>query len=207
MPTLKEAYKWWQYEPKGTAIIKFLSSLEESKSKNKEDETNNNKDNQDESMKTIKRNHAAQDPFMDPMNEALLDIDFASEFPDDKRASRGLPPEFIRKWCLDRVFTKVEELVDFSQALTGIDYLQDLECRRREALREVALRLKIDKNNWRRALSADPDAKKWVEDIQAQETIIGGFYASCYVDLRIWVYEFSLKVIGYADPYSIDYAP
>lgn len=180
---MKEAHKWWQYEPKGTAIIKFLSSIEESKPR-KDDEA---KEAKEQDIQLGERNHAAQDPFMDPLNEELLDIDLISESLDARRASRGLPPEFIRKWCLDKVFTKVEELVDFSQALTGIDYLQDLECRRREALREVALRLKIEKNNWRKVLSSDPDAKKWVEDIQAQETIIEGFYATCFVDLRIWV--------------------
>ncbi|KAJ8063929.1 hypothetical protein OCU04_007778 [Sclerotinia nivalis] len=200
VPTLKEAYKWWQYEPKGTAIIKFLISLEESKLGKKEDEISKDKDNRDERIETEKFNHAAHDPFTDPQNETLLDIDFASEFSNGKHTSRGLPPDFIRKWCLDKVFTKVEEQVDFSQALTGIDYLQDLECRRREALREVALRLKIDKNNWRKVLSADPDAKKWVEDIQAQETIIEDFYATCFIDLRIWTMLHELKTLPFYKP-------
>ncbi|EDN95222.1 hypothetical protein SS1G_11098 [Sclerotinia sclerotiorum 1980 UF-70] len=200
VPTLKEAYKWWQYEPKGTAIIKFLISLEESKLGKKEDGISKDKDNRDESIEAEKINHVVHDPFMDPHNETLLDVDFASEFSDGKRASRGLPPDFIRKWCLDKVFTKVEEQVDFSQALTGIDYLQDLECRRREALREVALRLKIDKHNWRKVLSADPDAKKWVEDIQAQETIIEGFYATCFIDLRIWTMLHELKTLPFYKP-------
>ncbi|KAA8566188.1 hypothetical protein EYC84_008790 [Monilinia fructicola] len=196
VPTLKEAHKWWQYEPKGTAIIKFLSSIEESKPR-KDDEA---KEAKEQDIQLEERNHAAQDPFMDPLNEELLDIDLISESLDARRASRGLPPEFIRKWCLDKVFTKVEELVDFSQALTGIDYLQDLECRRREALREVALRLKIEKNNWRKVLSSDPDAKKWVEDIQAQETIIEGFYATCFVDLRIWTMLHELKTKPFYKP-------
>ncbi|ESZ97839.1 hypothetical protein SBOR_1784 [Sclerotinia borealis F-4128] len=205
VPTLKEAYKWWQYEPKGTAIINFLSSLEESKSKKKEKfgtttSTAKNDKDEAESSSPEKKDHAAKDPFMDPLNKSLLDIDFASEFPNEKRASRGLPPEFIRKWCLDKVFTKAEELVDFSQALTGIDYLQDLECRRREALREVALRLKIDKNNWRKVLRADPDARKWVEDIQAQETMIESFYATCFVDLRIWTMLYELKTQPFYKP-------
>ncbi|KAF7876669.1 hypothetical protein EAF04_001754 [Stromatinia cepivora] len=200
VPTLKEAYKWWQYEPKGTAIIKFLISLEESKLGKKEDEISTDKDNRDESIETERINHTAHDPFMDPQNETLLDINFESEFSNGKRASRGLPPDFIRKWCLDKVFTRVEEQVDFSQALTGIDYLQDLECRRREALREVALRLKIDKNNWRKVLSADPDAKKWVEDIQAQETIIEDFYATCFIDLRIWTMLHELKTLPFYKP-------
>ncbi|RAL62066.1 hypothetical protein DID88_002552 [Monilinia fructigena] len=198
VPTLKEAHKWWQYEPKGTAIIKFLSSIEESKTR-KDDESHPATEEK-EDVQLQKRNHAAQDPFMDPLNEELLDIDIISEPPEARRVSRGLPPEFIRKWCLDKVFTKVEELVDFSQALTGIDYLQDLECMRRETLREVALRLKIEKNNWRKVLSSDPDAKKWVEDIQAQETIIEGFYATCFVDLRIWTMLHELKTKPFYKP-------
>ncbi|KAF7940096.1 uncharacterized protein EAE98_000223 [Botrytis deweyae] len=225
VPTLKEAHKWWQYEPKGTAIIHFLISLEKSTPENKEDSTSkpgNVKENEiseaevtkedksrkpddvkDENIKSTIRNHAAYDPFMDASNEALLDIDFESELPDGRRANRGLPPDFIRKWCLDRVFTKDEDQADFDQALTGIDYLQDLECRRREALREVALRLKIDKHNWRRVLSADPDAKKWVEDIQAQETIIEGFYATCFVDLRIWTMLHELKAHPFYKPNAL----
>ncbi|CAD6443108.1 ef576bc7-2172-4d41-97de-92937d1cfbe6 [Sclerotinia trifoliorum] len=200
VPTLKEAHKWWQYEPKGTAIIKFLISLEESKLGKKEGGISKDKDNRDESIEAEKINHVVHDPFTDPHNETLLDVGFASEFSDGKRASRGLPPDFIRKWCLDKVFTKVEEQVDFSQALTGIDYLQDLECRRREALREVALRLNIDKNNWKKVLSADPDAKKWVEDIQAQETIIEDFYATCFIDLRIWTMLHELKTLPFYKP-------
>ncbi|KAF7883950.1 hypothetical protein EAF00_011262 [Botryotinia globosa] len=225
VPTLKEAHKWWQYEPKGTAIIHFLISLENSKPENKDDPTtkpgnvNDNKINEagdpqedkssksddikDENIKSTIRNHAAYDPFMDASNQALLDINFESELPDSRQASRGLPPEFIRKWCLDRVFTKDEDQADFDQALTGIDYLQDLECRRREALKEVALRLKIDKQNWRRVLSADPDAKKWVEDIQAQETIIEGFYATCFVDLRIWTMLHELKAHPFYKPNAL----
>ncbi|TGO43202.1 hypothetical protein BHYA_0002g00060 [Botrytis hyacinthi] len=225
VPTLKEAHKWWQYEPKGAAIIHFLISLEKSKPENNEDPTikpGNVKDNKisetgdtqedrpskpddvkDENIKSTIRNHAAYDPFMDASNQALLDINFESELSDGRRASRGLPPDFIRKWCLDRVFTKDEDQADFDQALTGIDYLQDLECRRREALREVALRLKIDKHNWRRVLSADPDAKKWVEDIQAQETIIEGFYATCFVDLRIWTMLHELKARPFYKPNAL----
>ncbi|KAM3154225.1 hypothetical protein ABEW05_005364 [Botrytis cinerea] len=225
VPTLKEAHKWWQYEPKGTAIIHFLISLEKSKPENKKDTTNNSRsvtedeiveaedtqedkpskpdDVKDENIKSTIRNHAAYDPFMDPSNESLLDINFESEFADGRKASRGLPPDFIRKWCLDKVFTKDEDQVDFDQALTGIDYLQDLECRRREALREVALRLKIDKHNWRRVLSADPDAKRWVEDIQAQETLIEGFYASCFVDLRIWTMLHELKAHPFYKPNAL----
>ncbi|TGO23025.1 hypothetical protein BPAE_0146g00030 [Botrytis paeoniae] len=225
VPTLKEAHKWWQYEPKGTAIIHFLISLEKSKPENKEDPTSKSgnfkedeiseaedtqedksskpENAEDENMKSTIRNHAAYDPFMDASNKTLLEINFESEFPEGRRASRGLPPDFIRKWCLDKVFTKDQDQVDFDQALTGIDYLQDLECRRREALREVALRLKIDKHNWRRVLSADPDAKRWVEDIQAQETIIEGFYATCFVDLRIWTMLHELKAHPFYKPNAL----
>ncbi|KAF7912508.1 uncharacterized protein EAF01_001529 [Botrytis porri] len=225
VPTLKEAHRWWQYEPKGTAIIHFLISLEKSKPENKEDPTSKPgnikqdkiseaedtqedkssklEDAKDANITSTIRNHAAYDPFMDASNETLLDINFESEFPEGRRASRGLPPDFIRKWCLDKVFTKDQDQVDFDQALTGIDYLQDLECRRREALREVALRLKIDKHNWRRVLSADPDAKKWVEDIQAQETIIEGFYATCFVDLRIWTMLHELKAHTFYKPNAL----
>ncbi|TGO44747.1 hypothetical protein BOTNAR_0752g00010 [Botryotinia narcissicola] len=225
VPTLKEAHKWWQYEPKGTAIIHFLISLENSKPENKDDPTTepgNVKESKiseagdtqedrssklddikDENIKSTIRNRAVYDPFMDASNQALVDINFESELSNVRRASRGLPPEFIRKWCLDRVFTKDEDQADFDQALTGIDYLQDLECRRREALREVALRLKIDKHNWRRILSADPDAKIWVEDIQAQETIIEGFYATCFVDLRIWTMLHELKAHPFYKPNAL----
>lgn len=195
IPTLKEAHKWWQYEPKGVAIIKFLTSLEEPKEK----EAQSNQRDEDHSTQIERINHTAHDPFMDPSNHKLLDVDIDTESPDIKRGSRGLPLEFIKKWCLEKVFTKVEELVDFDQALTGLDYLQDLECRRREALRDVAVRLHIEKNNWKSVLSSDPDAKKWVEDIQAQEAIIERFYASCFIDLRIWVCQFvcsrSMKMV------------
>lgn len=125
---------------------------------------------------------------MDAGNEALLDLSFLAKSPtQDRRQSQGIPRKFVRKFCLHNVFNLNYNEVDFKQALTAIDYLRDLECTRRTALREAAQRLGIEKDNWREVLQKDPVAKQWVEDVQKDELAIEELYGSVFVDLRIWV--------------------
>lgn len=122
---------------------------------------------------------------MDRGNDLLLDIDFTA-IEQGRRQSEGLPPGFVQKLCLD-IFAEDYEEADFSQALAGLDYIRDLEVTRRASLREAAQRLGITKENWREILADDPDAKKWVENMQALEVDIATYYATIFIDLRIWV--------------------
>jgi hypothetical protein len=123
---------------------------------------------------------------MDPNNEDLLDIDFATELPETRSKSHGLPPSFVEQFCL-KVFSLEYEHVDFNQALTAIDYLRDFEYSRRQSLRAAAKRIGITKENWRDVLKDYPDVVNWVEEVQDTELNIEEWYASAFVDLRIWV--------------------
>jgi hypothetical protein len=129
--------------------------------------------------------HHPNDRFMDEGNEALLDADFW-DIGRDRRQSEGLPPSFIQSFCLEEAFPANYDSANFDQALTGLDYIRDLEVTRQVSLREAARRLCITKENWRDVLSADPDAKLWVENMQALEFDIETYYANIFLDLRIW---------------------
>lgn len=121
-------------------------------------------------------------------NDFRFDISMLARSPtEDRRMSQGIPKEFIKNFCLNKVFVADYNAVDFNQALVGIDYLRDLECTRRTALREAAQRLGIAKDNWKDVLSDNPVAKRWVEEVQKQELAIEKQYAILFVNLRVWV--------------------
>ena len=186
MPTLKQAQRYWQYGQQGRLIISFLSAQEKitpSLNDATLQELQNPKCGQPES---VNPDHHPSDRFMDKGNELLLDIDF-STINEGRRQSEGLPPSFVQKLCLNTIFAESYERSDFAQALAGLDYIRDLELTRRTSLREAAQRLGITKENWRGVLVVDPDAKQWVENMQALELDVTTYYASIYVDLRIWV--------------------
>ena len=66
---------------------------------------------------------------------------------------KDLPPSFITHF-LQRCFPGRLTEVDFPQALTGLDYLKDLETRRRREVAACMARLDIDRD----ALDADTDS-------------------------------------------------
>jgi hypothetical protein len=125
---------------------------------------------------------------MDADNDRLLDIDFP-QLTDlhERRESKGLPPDFVGNLCLNRIFTEPWGKADLKHALTGLDYLSNLECTRRTALREAAQRLRINEYNWQRVLTENNEARAWIYSIQEQEDEIELYYSTLWVDLRIWV--------------------
>ena len=136
---------------------------------------------------TFSSDHAPQDRFMDTNNDRLLDIDFPSSRSDDSSRCDGLPAAFVRKICLNRIFLESYDDVDFDQALAGLDYLRNLETKRRNTLRYAAQRLGLDHVNWEDTLAGEPEAKSWIELTQKQELQIERYYADLFVDLRVWV--------------------
>jgi hypothetical protein len=138
----------------------------------------------------INPQHAPEDRFMDANNHRLLNINFP-KLSDlcDRREIRGLPPDFVGNLLLNRIFTEPLEAADFKNALTGLDYLSNLECTRRAALSEAAHRLQITEHNWRDVLANSDGARSWVHSIQDQERQVELYYSSLWVDLRIWVSE------------------
>ncbi|WPH00166.1 Hypothetical protein R9X50_00298900 [Acrodontium crateriforme] len=102
----------------------------------------------------------------------------------------SLPPSFITSFVL-RCFPAELTLVDFPQSLTGLDYLKDLETRRRREVAAALSRLAID----RTTLDLDasslgeryPGVLQWVNSIEAKEKRVEALYTQVYVSLRRWI--------------------
>jgi hypothetical protein len=186
LPTLKQAQRYWQYGQQGKLLTSFLSSQEKITPSLNDATIQELQSPPCGLPASVDPDHHPSDRFMDKGNEFLLDIDF-SAIDQGRRQSEGLPPSFVQKLCLNTIFAEEYEESDFVQALTGLDYIRDLEVTRRASLREAAQRLGITKENWREVLAEDPDAKQWVENMQALELDVATYYATIYVDLRIWV--------------------
>lgn len=100
----------------------------------------------------------------------------------------SLPPSFITSF-LRRCFAANLEDVDFPQALTGLDYLKDLENRRRKEVVEALRRLGIDRDldgmsEWGKKY---PGVLAWIKFIQNQERKVEALYSQVYIGLRRWV--------------------
>lgn len=100
----------------------------------------------------------------------------------------SLPPSFITTF-LRRCFAPRFEDVDFHQALTALDYLRDLETRRRREMASAVQRLGLHVDDLK-----NPDLEKkhtslmpWVESIKAKVDKIESLYSHVYIGLRRWV--------------------
>lgn len=125
---------------------------------------------------------------MDAGNDRLFDIDFTKEAiaqtdPYDIGRDIGLADLS----CFKFVFLSNLKDVDFDVALPGLDYLQHLECTRRDTLQEAAKKLGITEENWQRVLADKPNALAWVKDIERKNKELELCYADLYLGLRIWV--------------------
>ena len=102
----------------------------------------------------------------------------------------SLPPSFITSF-VRRCFTTDLCLVDFTQALTALDYLKDLENRRKRELTQVLQRLGVDREtlvpteNDRRI--SNPKILEWVMQMQDKERRVEALYTQVYLGLRRWV--------------------
>ncbi|KAF2770366.1 hypothetical protein EJ03DRAFT_270437 [Teratosphaeria nubilosa] len=111
-----------------------------------------------------------------------------------------LPPSFITSF-LRRCFPAELVCVDFPQALTGLDYLKDLETRRRREVAAAMSRLDIDRetlDNDASALSEQyPGVLKWVKSIEEKERKIDALYTQLYVALRRWIMINELSLLPF----------
>jgi len=102
----------------------------------------------------------------------------------------SLPPSFVTAF-LRKCFAYELELVDFTQALTGLDYLKDLETRRRKAMKTALERLDInlDTVDSADAVLADryPGVLEWYKAIDTKEHKINALYTQLYISLRRWM--------------------
>lgn len=102
----------------------------------------------------------------------------------------SLPPSFVTSF-LRKCFAYELELVDFTQALTGLDYLKDLETRRNRAMKSALERLDInlDTVDSAEALLADryPGVLEWYRSIDLKEHKVNALYTHLYLALRRWM--------------------
>jgi hypothetical protein len=113
----------------------------------------------------------------------------------------SLPPPFVTSF-LNRIFPVELHLVDFPQSLTALDYLKDLESRRRKEIVGSLTRLGINEDFLSSASgSADlgrwsPAIAEWLRSLETKERKVSGLYSQLYVSLRRWVCEFACQDRG-----------
>lgn len=102
----------------------------------------------------------------------------------------SLPPDFIISFAR-KCFPKSINEVNFPQALTGLDYLRDLDNRRRReivaALRRLGIdRASTDRGRAQRAMR-HPFVTRWIKSLEEKELHVENLYSHCYIGLRRWV--------------------
>lgn len=114
------------------------------------------------------------------------------EFSKGNRKESSLPPSFITSF-LHKVFPIQLECVDFPQALTALDYLKDLETRRRKELAHALRHLGIDRSVLEhRGKPEDlakwyPEVADFLQSLQDREKRADTLYTQLFVALRRWV--------------------
>ena len=109
----------------------------------------------------------------------------------------SLPPSFITNF-LRKCFPPRLPEVDFPQDLTGLDYLKDLEARRRREVASAMARLDVDRDT----LDADPEGfasqypgvADWVKSMEEKERKIDALYTQLYIGIRRWIIINELKL-------------
>lgn len=102
----------------------------------------------------------------------------------------SLPPSFITSFVM-KCFAADLTLVDFPQSLTGLDYLKDLETRRRREIASALNRLGIRRETLGTAedelTQHYPGVLSWFKSLEDKERKVEALYTQLYVGLRRWV--------------------
>lgn len=127
---------------------------------------------------------------------AQLKANLMSHISSQPSQPQSLPPSFITSF-VRRCFVPRLEEVDFPQALTALDYLKDLETRRRNEILAALNHLGIDKSDMqdREKMSRTyPNVYRWIETMEEKERKVEFLYTHVYLGLRRWtlVNEMSL---------------
>nr|KAK5437286.1 hypothetical protein LTR18_009148 [Exophiala xenobiotica] len=134
---------------------------------------------------------------------AQLRVHLMAEISQLPSQPTSLPPSFITSF-VRRSFPPELDLVDFPQALTGMDYLRDLEIRRRREVVAAFNKLGIDQEDisHRDKLARKyPGVLRWVMDIEEKERKVEALYTQVYIGLRRWtlINELSLTPFNKAN--------
>jgi len=105
----------------------------------------------------------------------------------------SLPTSFTSRYVRD-CFPSEFERVDFAAALTALDYLNDLERRRRKDLAAALAEVGVDskKLNLDELALSSTECADWVNDICERDRKSETLYTQVYIALRRWVcfYDF-----------------
>ncbi|KAH7081719.1 hypothetical protein BKA63DRAFT_217025 [Paraphoma chrysanthemicola] len=102
----------------------------------------------------------------------------------------SLPPTFIVNF-VNRCFHPTLQLVDFPQALTALDYLRDLETRRRKEMMAAFERVHIHGESYdsdmENMAEKFPGIALWVRNVEGKNKKAESYYAQLWLGLRRWI--------------------
>ncbi|KPI41341.1 uncharacterized protein AB675_7894 [Cyphellophora attinorum] len=111
----------------------------------------------------------------------------------------SLPPSFITSF-VRRCFPENVEGVDFAQTLTALDYLKDLEVRRRREVVAALDKLGISRDDicQRETLAKKyPGVMQWIEGIEDKERKVESLYTQVYLGIRRWAMINELSLVPF----------
>lgn len=131
-----------------------------------------------------------QDPWCDNSPTQTFQQHLMQEISQIPTQPVQLPPPFLVSFAR-KCFQLDLRRVDFPKALTGLDYLKDLETRRRREVAAAMYRLDIDAS----VLGAEadvlatryPGVAQWVKVVEEKERKIDAIYTQLYIGLRRWI--------------------
>ncbi|KAI9889368.1 MAG: hypothetical protein M1814_005537 [Vezdaea aestivalis] len=110
----------------------------------------------------------------------------------------SLPPSFITSF-VRRCFTEDLAQVDFPHALTGLDYLRDLESRRKREIAATLGRMGIQKGDIS-GVNKSTELSEWMRHISRREEMCERFYTQCYIGLRRWTLVNEMSLLPFNKP-------
>ncbi|KAI9722831.1 MAG: hypothetical protein M1828_004397 [Chrysothrix sp. TS-e1954] len=108
----------------------------------------------------------------------------------------SLPPSFITNFLL-KAFPLELELVDFPQALTGLDYLRDLERRRRRETEASLRRIGVEPGrlgHLNDISTRHTGVAAWLQSTEKAERKVEALYTQVYIGLRRWILINEMKL-------------
>lgn len=100
----------------------------------------------------------------------------------------SLPYSFVKKFVRETFGSSHLDAVNFSQALTALDYLKDIEMRRTKSIKDMWTRIDLD--TWEsidEKVSRDEAVIKIFNHVNRLEKAADDMYAWLYVHLRQWI--------------------
>jgi hypothetical protein len=150
-----------------------------------------------------RRSPSQEDANMAQTTAAQLKSTLVHHIAQQPSQPTSLPPSFIATF-VRRCFPSELDQVDFPQALTALDYLKDLEVRRRREVVAALTKLGIpreDLSERERLAKKYPGVMKWIEDIEDKERKVEALYTQIYIGIRRWtmINELSLEPFNKAN--------